>query len=85
MGEQKPTTLEKTYLVMNVQAQNPEIDLATGKKTGKYGIVLQLLDESSNANTGIIKAVTFNLHEDEYKAIGEPRPPGKVKVVVTKL
>jgi hypothetical protein len=83
--EEKPPSLEKTYLVMNVQGQAKEVDPATGKPTGKYYIALQLLDETSLPQTGGVKAVTFNLHQDDYKALGEPRPPQKVKIVATVL
>lgn len=79
MVEAELGSFEKTYLIMNVQAQAKE------PSTGKYLMNLQLLDETSTPQTGMIKGVTLSMHEDEYKALGKPTPPSKVKVVITVL
>ena len=79
MSEKVQGSFEKVYLIMNVQAQAKE------KETGKYLMNLQLLDESSTAATGMIKGVTFAMHEDEYKALGKPTPPQRVKVTIAPL
>jgi hypothetical protein len=79
LSEKPQGSFEKVYLVMNVQGQLPD------PKTGKTFINLQLYDESSTPQPGMIKGVTFAMHEDEYKALGSPTPPQKLKVTITRL